>query len=182
MKTAAASVQGTASSASAQKRNGPERLATSKKKCLEQLDRLFPAGPPLQGTELVVQSTPEASLERLIPLVHFLAAWKLLLNVSQWVPHTVESGYKIQFGSRPPLFNGAYPTLVVPEQALVMEQEVDILLRKEVIMVVPPCDRESGFYSRWAYGGLHPILDLRLLNHSVMRLKFKMLTIKQVMF
>ncbi|KAL0173095.1 hypothetical protein M9458_033406, partial [Cirrhinus mrigala] len=33
-----------------------------------------------------------------------------------------------------------------PEQGLVMEQEVDTLLRK-AIEVVPPHDRESGFYS-----------------------------------
>ncbi|KAL0157249.1 hypothetical protein M9458_048495, partial [Cirrhinus mrigala] len=44
---------------------------------------------------------------------------------------------------------------------------------------------ESGFYSRYFIvpkkdGGLRPILDLRLLNRSVKRLKFKMLTIKQV--
>ncbi|KAL0176407.1 hypothetical protein M9458_028737, partial [Cirrhinus mrigala] len=43
----------------------------------------------------------------------------------------------------------------------------------------------SGFHSRFFIvpkkdGGLRPILDLRLLNRSVMRLKFKMLTIKQV--
>ncbi len=155
------------------------------KKCLEQLDRPFPAGPPLQGTELAVQSTREASLERLVPLVHFLAAWKLLPNVSQWVLRTVERGYKIQFGLRPPLFNGVFPTLVGPEQALVMEQEVATLLRKEAIEVVPPLVRESGFYSRYFIvpkkdGGLRPILDLRLLNRSVKRLKFKMLTIKQV--
>ncbi len=155
------------------------------KKCLEQLDRPFPAGPPLQGTELAVQSTPEASLERLVPLVHFLAAWKLLPNVSQWVLRTVERGYKIQFGLRPPLFNGVFPTLVGPEQALVMEQEVATLLRKEAIEVVPPLAEKSGFYSRYFIvpkkdGGLCPILDLRLLNHSVKRLKFKMLTIKQV--
>ncbi len=154
-------------------------------KYLEQLDRPSTASPPLQGTELAVQSTPEASLERLVPLVHFLAVWKLLPNISQWVLRTVERGYKIQFGSRPPLFNGVFPTLVGPEQARVMEQEVATLLRKEAIEVVPPLDRESGFYSRYFIvpkkdGGLHPILDLRLLNRSVMRLKFKMLTIKQV--
>ncbi len=40
------------------------------------------SGSLLQGTELVVQSTTEASLERLVPLVHFLAAWKLMPNVS----------------------------------------------------------------------------------------------------
>ncbi|KAL0190945.1 hypothetical protein M9458_013643, partial [Cirrhinus mrigala] len=94
-------------------------------------------------------------------------------------------GYRIQFGAPPPPFNGVSPTLVGPEQGLVMEQEVDALLRKEAIEVVPPHDRESGFYSRYFIvlkkdGGLHPILDLRLLNRSVMRQKFKMLTIKQV--
>ncbi len=51
--------------------------------------------------------------------------------------------------------------------------------------MVPLLDRESGFYSRYFIvpkkdGELHPILDLRLLNRSVMRLKFKMLTVKQV--
>ncbi len=37
------------------------------KKCLEHLDWPFLASPLLQGTKLVVQSTPEASLERLFP-------------------------------------------------------------------------------------------------------------------
>ncbi len=72
-----------------------------------------------------------------VPLIHFLAAWKFLPNVFQRVLHTVERGYKIQFGSRPPLFNGVFPTLVGPEQDLVMKQEVDTLLRKEAIEVVP---------------------------------------------
>ncbi len=47
------------------------------------------------------------------------------------------------------MFNGVFTTLVGSEQALVMEQEVDTLLRKEAIEVVPPCDRESVFYSRY---------------------------------
>ncbi len=72
---------------------------------------------------------------------------KLLPNVSQWVLHTVERGYKIQFGSCPALFNGVFPTLVGPEEALVMEQEVDTLLKKEAIEVVPPRNKKSGFYS-----------------------------------
>ncbi len=57
---------------------------------LEQLERPSPAGPPLQGTELAALSTPEASLERLVPLVDYLAVWKLLPNVSRWILHTVE--------------------------------------------------------------------------------------------
>ncbi|KAI2657596.1 Transposon Ty3-G Gag-Pol polyprotein [Labeo rohita] len=114
-----------------------------------------------------------------------LAAWKLLPNVSAWVLRTVERGYRIQFGAPPPPFVGVSPTLVGPEQGLVMEQEVVSLLRKEAIEVVPPHDRESGFYSRYFIvpkkdGGLRPILDLRVLNRSVMKLKFRMLTLKQV--
>ncbi|KAI2664274.1 Transposon Ty3-G Gag-Pol polyprotein [Labeo rohita] len=115
-----------------------------------------------------------------------LAAWKLLPNVSAWVLSTVERGYRIQFSASPPPFNGVFPTVVSPEQGLVMEQEVDTLLRKEAIEVVPPQDRESGFYS-WYFivpkkdGGLRPILDLKLLNRSVMRLKFKMLAVNQVL-
>ncbi len=152
---------------------------------LEQLLRPSPAGPPLQGTELAAPSTPEASLERLVPLEDYLAAWKLLPNVSCWVLQTVEKGYRIQFSTTSPPFKVIFLTLVSPEQALVLEQEVITLLRKEAIKVVPPLDRESGFYS-WYFivptkdGRLRPILDLRLLNLSVMVLKFKMLTVKQV--
>ncbi len=51
-------------------------------------------------------------------------------------------------GALPQPFNGVTPMLVSPEQALVMEQEVSTLLRKETIEVVPPLDKESGFYSR----------------------------------
>ncbi|KAI2664189.1 Obscurin [Labeo rohita] len=148
------------------------------------LVQVLPAGQPFQDTVPAAHITPEASLERLVPLVDHLAAWKLLPNVSAWVLHTVERSYRIQFGAPPPPFNGVSPTLVGPEQGLVMEQEVATLLRKEAIEVVPPHERESGFYSRYFIvpkkdGGLRPILDLLLLNRSVKRLKFKMLTIKQ---
>ncbi len=89
--------------------------------------------------------TQRNTLRRLVTLVHFLAAWKLLPNVSQWVLHTVERGCKIQFRSHPPLFNGVFPTLVGPEEALVREQEVDTLLRKEAIEMVPPRGRVRVF-------------------------------------
>ncbi len=66
-----------------------------------------------------------------------------------------------------------------------MEQEVHSLLVKEAIERVPPPDRESGFYGRYFIvprkdGGLHPILDLRHLNRSLRRFRFKMLTIPTI--
>ncbi len=128
---------------SARKRSGAERLATPFWGSLEQLGRPSRAGPPLQGTELATLSTPEASLERLVPLVGYSAAWKLLPNVSRWVMHTVELSWRSATA-----FQQGTPMLVGPEQALVMEQEVSTLLRKEAIKVVPPLDKESGFYSR----------------------------------
>ncbi len=72
---------------SARKRSGAEMLATPSGVSAV---RLSPAGVPFQDTKLAALITPEASLERLVPLVDYLAAWKLLLSVSPWVLHTVE--------------------------------------------------------------------------------------------
>ncbi len=60
-------------------------------------------------------TTPKVSLERLIPFVDFLPAWTLLSNISKWVLQTVERGYRIQFSSPPPRFNGIVSTVVGPE-------------------------------------------------------------------
>ncbi len=58
-------------------------------------------------------------------------------------------------------FQQGTPMLVGPDQALVMEQEVSTLLRKEAIEVVPPLDKESGFYSRTSLFLGKGFLDLR---------------------
>ncbi len=91
----------------------------------------------------------------------------------------------IQFGSRPPRFMWAFSTEKAPQQVLVMEQEVKALLEKRAIEYVPHSNRETGFYSRYFIvqkkdGGLRPILDFRVLNDSVMQLKLKMLTLRQI--
>ncbi len=137
------------------------RESVSVRVCVCQIVWSSSAGAP----ELAALLTLEASLERLVPLVDYLAAWILLPNVSQWVLHTVERGYRIQFGSPLPRFNGVVPTLVDPGQALEMGREVDTLLRKEAIEVVPPHEIKSGFFSRYFIapkkdGGLRRILDL----------------------
>ncbi len=60
------------------------------------------------------------------------------------------------------------------------------LLEKGAIEMVPPALSESGFYSRYFLvpkkdGGLRPILDLRRLNHTLMRRPFRMITLKQIL-
>ncbi len=113
---------------------------------LEQLDRPSPAGPPLQGTELAALSTPETSLERLVPLVDNSA---IGMETAAKCVSMGHAHYRTRLcGAQPQPFYGVTPMLVGPEQALVMEQEVSTLLREETIEVVPALDKESGFYSR----------------------------------
>ncbi len=64
---------------SAQKCSGAGKLATPSGVSRE-LDRPSPAGPPFQGTELAALSTLETSLERLVRLVDYSAAWKLRME------------------------------------------------------------------------------------------------------
>ena len=76
--------------------------------------------------------------------------------------------------------------MVNSDDAHVLRAEVMTLLKKGAIEIVSPSESESGFYSRYFLvpkkdGGLRPILDLRLLNLSLMRRKFKMLTLKQIL-
>lgn len=87
--------------------------------------KVLPLEPPFK--ELGGQSN---ILERLIPLLDYIEAWKFLPNVSQWVLHTVEKGYRIQFGSHAPRLNGIFKTVVDPEQGWVLEQEVQSLFAK----------------------------------------------------
>ncbi len=69
---------------------------------------------------------------------------------------------------------GVLATTVRIEDAQVLRAEVMNLLEKGAIEIVPPAQSESGFYSRYFFvpkkdGGLRPILDLRLLNHALMK-------------
>ncbi len=59
-------------------------------------------------------------------------------------------------------------------------------IRSKTIEIVPPAQSESGFYSRYFLipkkdGGLRPILDLRLLNHALMKRSFRMIILKQIL-
>ncbi|KAL0153628.1 hypothetical protein M9458_051108, partial [Cirrhinus mrigala] len=127
---------------------------------LQQLVRQSPAGHPLQDSELAAQTIPEAHLERLVPLVDYLATWKLLPNVSAWVLRTEKRGYRIQFGAPPPPFNGVFPLwesgfysryFIVPkkegEVAFRSEGHISILQHRKFLKFALGAKRTSvGFF------------------------------------
>ncbi len=86
-----------------------------------------------------------------------------------------------------PRFDGVQLTVVnSASKASVLQQELSSLLQKGAIEEIPQSDIERGFFSRYFLvpkrdGGLRPILDLRRLNFSLYKGKFKMLTMKTIM-
>ncbi|KAL0148340.1 hypothetical protein M9458_056320 [Cirrhinus mrigala] len=109
----------------------------------------------------------------LIPLATRLGAWLQLPSPSRWLIRTVRLGYAIQFARRLPRYRGVLSTSVHSDtHAAVLRAEVAVLLAKDAIEPVPPAEIN---------GGLRPILDLRALNRSLLRLPFKMLTTKRML-
>ncbi len=125
-------------------------------------------------------------LEFIQPLATRAEAWQAIPGVSEWVMGIIKQGYSLQFARRPPRFSGVVSTSVQGENARVLRSEVMTLLEKGAIEMVSPALSESGFYSRYFLvpkkdGGLRPILDLRRLNHALMRRPFRMITLKQIL-
>ena len=126
------------------------------------------------------------SLELIQPLSIRASQWQAIPGVSDWVMGVIKHGYSLQFARRPPRFHGVVTTSVHNENAHVLRAEVKNLLVKGAIEIVPPAHRDSGFYSRYFLvpkkdGGLRPILDLRHLNRALMRRRFRMITLKQIL-
>lgn len=69
--------------------------------------------PSLLKSDSSNQSTKQVSF--LLFSSVFLAAWHLLLNVSQWVLNTIRKGHRIQFAFRPARFNDIVATVVRQE-------------------------------------------------------------------
>ncbi len=98
-------------------------------------------------------------------------------------PHNSVRLHSSVWEKHPP-FDGVHLTVVnSASKASVLQQELSSLLQKGAIEEVPQLDVERGFFSRYFLvpkrdGGLRPILDLRRLNCSLYKGKFKMLTIK----
>ncbi|KAL0168330.1 hypothetical protein M9458_036552, partial [Cirrhinus mrigala] len=138
----------------------------------------FPSdGTPTLGTPNV---TP------LRPLAENFSDWLNLPNPSRWLLRTIRLGYAIQFVRRPPKFRGVLTTSVQGPNTAVLRAEIAVLLAKDAIETVPSAEMEKGFYSPYFTvpkkgGGLRPILDLRVLNRALLKLPFKMLTLKHIL-
>ncbi len=123
-------------SASARKRSGPERLATSKK-VFRTARSVVPCRSSASGHRASSSEHTRGQSRETGSLRTFSGSVEASAKcISMGPAHCREREYKIQFGSRPPLFNWGFPTLVGPEQALVMEQEVATFLRKEANKVI----------------------------------------------
>ncbi len=133
--------------------------------------------PPTQ--RIVTHHLPaHPSTKLLKPLYQSLKAWEVIPGISRWLLRVIKRGYTLQFRRRPPRFKGVVQSLTLPRNAQVLREEVRNLLKKGAIEKVPPSEQESGFYSRYFVmpkrdGGLHPILDLRLINRALGKRPFR---------
>ncbi|XP_062386517.1 uncharacterized protein LOC134075064 [Sardina pilchardus] len=109
-----------------------------------------------------------------------MAHWRACA-ISPWVESTLSLGYRLQFRRRPPRFKSVVQTTMTGEGV-----EVNSLLSKKAICIVPHAQAQCGWYSRYFVipkrsGGLRPILDLRSLNKHLRVYKFRMLTVRQLL-
>ncbi|KAL0177448.1 hypothetical protein M9458_026342, partial [Cirrhinus mrigala] len=112
--------------------------------------------------------------------------WLNLSNPSRWLLRTIRLSYAIHFARRPPKFHGILSTLVRGEITAVFRAEIAVLLAKDAIETVPSDKMKKGFYSPYfivpkKVGALRSILDLRILNWALLKLPFKMLTLKHIL-
>ncbi|KAL0204691.1 hypothetical protein M9458_002709, partial [Cirrhinus mrigala] len=136
-----------------------------------------PPSPWLPDCQYVTRSIDPSSTQ--------VGAWLSLPNPSRWLIQTVQLSYVIQFARHPPRLRGILFTSVRSDtDASVLRAEIAVLLVKDAIEPVPPAEMKSGFYSPYFIvpkktSGLRP-MDLRVLNRSLHRLPFKMLTSKHI--
>ncbi|KAJ1095605.1 hypothetical protein NDU88_000764 [Pleurodeles waltl] len=155
----------------------------------EPLSSTLPLPRPLEGcsreSSLRLPPFPTHSSPVGGRLQHFLRKWKTI-TTDTWVLSIVGKGYTHPFREFPPLIPPR-PSYCSEEHLLLLEQEVQVLLSKGAVELVPEQERGRGCYSRYFLipkkdGRLRPILDLRILNWFLKQEKFKMLTLAQVLW
>ncbi|KAL0153253.1 hypothetical protein M9458_051428, partial [Cirrhinus mrigala] len=131
----------------------------------------LPTLPVFQGAAVSSEPTPQSSArkrsgagELATPVGVSTAASSAVScspNNTRGQSRETERGYRIQFGAPPP-FNGVFPTVVSPEQGLVMEQEVGTPVEEG--------GHRGGLSSRQGVRVLQPVRGLVCDDRSKRRL------------
>ena len=112
-------------------------------------------------------------------------SWETI-GADPWVVSTMTQGYRLQFLRAPPWTRSVTFTVVADSQHRgILAAEINTLLAKRAIRVVPQTNQQAGVFSRYFLipkkdGRLRPILDLRGLNTFLRPLRCKMLTVPRV--
>ncbi len=146
-----------------------------------QKENKLPFLPPISVLPLCSQSAQPFQ-----PLATWAEARQAIPSVSAWVRNTVRRGYSLQFARRPSAVCSPCSPPQCAATTLMSSTQRWWICWKGAIEIVPPAYSESDFNSRYFLvpkedGGLQPILDLRLLNHTLMKRSFSMITLKQIL-
>ncbi len=122
-------------------------------------------------------------LEFIQPLATRAEAWQAIPGVSEWVMGIIKRGLFTPIRSKTSAFQRRGLHLGARRERSRLCSEVMTFAGKRSHRMVPPALSESGFYSRYfprPQKGWRPpaILDLRRLNHALMRRPFRMITLK----
>ena len=119
-------------------------------------------------------------------LQRFTEFWESL-GVPQYLMDIVTEGHTLPFLQNPPPFRGVKSTPLIgpPEKVQVLLDEVQALLSKGAVELVPPGQQKQGWYGHYFIvskktGGWRPILNLKP-HHTFLRVdSFKMETLRSV--
>ena len=117
-------------------------------------------------------------------LKFFIKNWEKITN-DKWVLSTIKNGLKMDF-LKIPKFSGIKETKVNQKQMPFLLAEVDTLLEKGAIEIVPKNQIREGFYSTFFLvqkknGEMRPIINLKPLNRYMVKQHFKMDTLAKVL-
>ena len=119
-------------------------------------------------------------------LLYFGQEWEKVSD-DQFIRSIISEGYQIEFALPPPKFSRVITTHLPQEEGkkLCMIQEINSLLEKRAIEIVPNSQISAGFYStvflvEKKTGGYRMVLNLKSLNKFIRTQHFKMETLRSV--
>ena len=117
-------------------------------------------------------------------LKHFIQEWESITD-DQWVLKTLQEGLKLEFQETPHL-TGIKHTSVNARNIPIILAEVEDLIEKNAIEIVPQAEIHQGFYSTLFLvpkktGDLRPVINLKPLNQYLRKQHFKMDTLTKVL-